>query len=495
MATKKKSVAKARNKATVVNNSKNRGADSWLQNRWVGSLTIIAIIAVGLTTLVMTLAASATGPIKGIGSKCLDNSAARVKDGNKIQLYDCNGTAAQKWTLPGDGTIRVQGYCLDVKAAGTAPKTLVQLYHCNGTVAQQWSVKDTGAIVNPHSGLCLDDKYASTANGTQIWIWQCNGTAAQKWSIPKADPPVTPTPTPVPTPTPTPTPSPTPSPTPTPTTPSGIVGKGLYVSPSYANAGRPAALASQPISEWYGDWTPSPAAAIKTVVDAAAAKGQLAVLTAYNIPHRDCGSYSAGGAKDAATYKSWIRNFASGIGNREAIVILEPDALAQLDCIGSADQNERVSLISDAVTVLTSQTKAYVYVDAGTSAWIGDTEMANRLNRSNIAKARGFALNVSNFRTNSESIAYGNSVSSKIGGKPYVIDTSRNGQGPKGNEWCNPDGRGLGAKPTTSTGQKNVDAYLWIKRAGESDGTCNGGPAAGQWFESYAQMLIKNAKY
>jgi len=77
-----------------------------------------------------------------------------------------------------------------------------------------------------------------------------------------------------------------------------------------------------------------------------------------------------------------------------------------------------------------------------------------------------------------------------------VIDTSRNGRGPTAdNQWCNPPGRGLGKKPTTSTGVTNVDAYLWIKRAGESDGNCNGGPAAGQWFESYAQMLIQNAVY
>ena len=83
-----------------------------------------------------------------------------------------------------------------------------------------------------------------------------------------------------------------------------------------------------------------------------------------------------------------------------------------------------------------------------------------------------------------------------------MIDTSRNGRGPKGNEWCNPDGRGLGKKPTTSTGLKNVDAFLWIKRAGESDGLkticgqgVDGAPVAGQWFESYAQMLIKNAQY
>ena len=567
MATKSRSKtsSKPRTSAKVVTNSKN-SSDSWLRKKWTAPLIVLAVVVVGVATLALSRAASVTGPVKGIASKCLDNSAARVADGNKIQLYTCNGTAAQQWTIPGDGTIRVQGYCLDVRAAGTKSKTLVQLYHCNGTVAQQWKVNSDKSIVNPHSNMCLDDQYAKTTDGNQIWVYTCNGTAAQQWTVPTvgtqkpnapanvkaaatdtsinvtwtasgtsgianyrivrdgktlatvsgsvtaySDTAVTSgqtykyqvvavnsagaTSAASNTASATYTKPSSPTPTPTPSTGSPI-GKALYVSPSYANAGRPAALSSQPIAEWFGDWTPTPGAAVKTLVDSASSKGQLAQLVAYDIPHRDCGSYSAGGAKDASTYKTWIRNFAGGIGNREAIVILEPDALAQMDCLGSADQTERLALISDAVDVFTSQTKAYVYIDAGTSAWIGADDMASRLNRANIAKARGFALNVSNFQTNASSTSYGNTVSGKVNKKPYVIDTSRNGQGPTSdNQWCNPPGRGLGKKPTTSTGVTNLDAYLWIKRAGESDGTCNSGPAAGQWFESYAQMLIQNAKY
>jgi endoglucanase len=255
-------------------------------------------------------------------------------------------------------------------------------------------------------------------------------------------------------------------------------------------------MATQSISEWYGDWTPTPGGAIKSVVDGAAARGQLAVLTAYNIPVRDCKGYSAGGAKSADTYKSWIRNFASGIGNREAIVILEPDALPQLDCLSTDQQNERVALLKDAVDVFTSQTKAHVYIDAGNPTWIADSVMANRLKSVGIAKARGFALNVSNFQTTAANVNYGDRISALTGKKPFVIDTSRNGQGPApAGVWCNPPGRGLGAKPTTSTGYANVDALLWIKRVGESDGNCNGAPAAGQWYEAYAQELIRNAKY
>jgi len=168
----------------VVNDSKNHG--SWLQSRWTTILIVIVVAVMGVITLVLTRAMIAEGPVKGIASKCLDNAGAKVVDSNKIQLYRCNGTVAQEWSIPGDGTIRVQGYCLDVKGASKAQETVAQLYHCNGTVAQKWTINQDGSIVNPNSGLCLDDKYAKTDNGNQIWMWKCNGTAAQKWTTPNA---------------------------------------------------------------------------------------------------------------------------------------------------------------------------------------------------------------------------------------------------------------------------------------------------------------------
>ncbi|GFH79734.1 hypothetical protein Sgou_44040 [Streptomyces gougerotii] len=83
--------------------------------------------------------------------------------------------------------------------------------------------------------------------------------------------------------------------------------------------------------------------------------------------------------------------------------------------------------------------------------------------------------------------------------KPFVVDTSRNGNGPftdgdPAERWCNPPGRALGEAPTTRTGDDLVDAYLWIKRPGESDGECKGGPKAGQWWPEYALGLAKAAK-
>jgi endoglucanase len=92
--------------------------------------------------------------------------------------------------------------------------------------------------------------------------------------------------------------------------------------------------------------------------------------------------------------------------------------------------------------------------------------------------------------------AYGGQLSRLIGGKHFIVDTSRNGLGPAPDgSWCNPSGRALGERPTTATGDPLADAYFWIKRPGESDGTCNGGPAAGQWWGDYALGLAKRAAY
>ncbi len=61
--------------------------------------------------------------------------------------------------------------------------------------------------------------------------------------------------------------------------------------------------------------------------------------------------------------------------------------------------------------------------------------------------------------------------------------------------WCNPSGEALGAQPTAATGDASVDAYFWVKRPGESDGTCNGGPAAGAFWTDYALGLAQRAAF
>ena len=110
-----------------------------------------------------------TGQIVGYGGKCVDVAGANSANGTQIQLYTCNGTAAQSWTVGTDGTIRALGKCMDVAAAGTANGTKVQLYDCNGTGAQQWSAS-SGQLINPASGKCLDATGPSSADGTPLHL-------------------------------------------------------------------------------------------------------------------------------------------------------------------------------------------------------------------------------------------------------------------------------------------------------------------------------------
>ena len=163
-------------------------------------------------------------------------------------------------------------------------------------------------------------------------------------------------------------------------------------------------------------------------------------------------------------------------------MILEPDALPS-GCGARA--------LGPAVKRLKRAKRASVYVDAGHSKWQPAATMAKRLER---VHAVAFSLNVSNFRATDEVARYGVAVSSRLGGAHFVIDTSRNGRGPIRNEWCNPPGRALGTLPTTTTGTPLIDAYLWIKVPGESDGTCRGGPPAGQWWPQYALGLAHRSQ-
>jgi endoglucanase len=136
-----------------------------------------------------------------------------------------------------------------------------------------------------------------------------------------------------------------------------------------------------------------------------------------------------------------------------------------------------------------------VYLDAGNAHWQSAATMAARLRQADVAQARGFSLNTSNFDTTSSETTYGEAIAKSLGtGAHFVIDTSRNGQGraPEG-AWCNPPGRGLGETPTANTGNSLIDAYLWVKMPGASDGTCNGGPSAGQWWPEYALGLAERA--
>jgi glucosylceramidase len=124
-----------------------------------------------------------TGPVRGYGGKCVDVAGASTANGAAIQLWTCNGTGAQSWTVGTDATLRALGKCLDVTGAGVANGTKIQLYECNGTAAQAWSRVGT-QLVNTGSGRCLDASGPSSADGTRLQIWDCTGGANQQWTLP-----------------------------------------------------------------------------------------------------------------------------------------------------------------------------------------------------------------------------------------------------------------------------------------------------------------------
>lgn len=368
-------------------------------------------------------------------------------------------------------------------------------------------------------------------------------------------------------------------------------GRGIFVDPQSTTAQAAAKLEGQArhdalllsriaSASWFAYGNPELVETkAREIVDRAAAEGKVPVLVAYNIPFRDCALYSAGGATDGAAYLAWIGGFAAGIGDREAIVILEPDGLGVIPWHHTLDgtvencrpdgrdhraSDARYDQLRGAVAILAALPRTRLYLDGTGSSWLSPGEAASRLVKADVAKTAGFFLNVSNFESDARVVPYARWVSDCIvlvtragldprecpsqyrpaefedvstwgrtdaaydrlfeqrglkrdpaAQKHAVIDTSRNGRGswqpPAGKYrdaevWCNPPGRGLGRLPTLDSDTSYVDAFLWIKIPGESDGECHrgdGGPAdpergltappAGTWFPQQVRELIEFA--
>ena len=296
-----------------------------------------------------------------------------------------------------------------------------------------------------------------------------------------------------------------------------VAGQQLYVDPAspsaaqakrWRDAGRGtdaaamALLAKRPTAEWMVEAT-GVGERVRAEAQRAAEGGRTALLVAYHVPGRDCGNYSAGGSDSPTAYRAWARSFAHGIGPRRAIVIVEPDAIPQAivqSCLSEAAKAERYALIAYAVKTFARLPHTAVYIDAGNPGWVRPpTGLVAPLRAAGIARADGFALNVSNFYSTKKVISYGRALSRRLHGAHFVIDTSRNGNGATlnddagGPKWCNPPGRAIGHSPTTRTGRRKVDAYLWVKTPGASDGPCRAGaPPAGHWWPDYALALVRN---
>ncbi|WP_030394430.1 glycoside hydrolase family 6 protein [Kitasatospora purpeofusca] len=288
--------------------------------------------------------------------------------------------------------------------------------------------------------------------------------------------------------------------------PTGMTS-GFYTDPEnsalgWANAnpgdGRAAAIRSSigntPAARWFGNWSGDIGAAAGAYAGRADSVDKLPLLVAYNIPDRDiCAGHSGGGAGSRAAYDSWIAAFASGIGSRPALVVLEPDALGHESCMTSAQVAERNAMLRNAIAQFKAKApNTWVYLDAGNPGWIGASAMAQQLAAAGVSGAHGFSLNVSNYFTTEQNTSYGNAVNSALSSfgytKPFVVDTSRNGNGSNG-EWCNPAGRRIGT-PTRRGG--GAEMLLWIKIPGESDGNCGvgKGSSAGQFLPEAGYKMI-----
>ena len=250
-----------------------------------------------------------------------------------------------------------------------------------------------------------------------------------------------------------------------------------------------------PVAFWYGAKRNKNAYAkleksLKRLLNRTAPKLPYFVL--YNLPNRDIGQYSKGGASDATEYLLFLHEFCNGIKGHKPIVIYEPDALPHTTLMTPVEAQYRINLMKEGINILTEESDALVYIDIGHSNWLSPEQASELISSVSNNNIRGFSVNVSNYRSTEESMKWALKVCEYNEDWHFVIDTSRNGNGPHGNDWCNPPGRALGEPPTCDTGQDKCDAFLWVKIPGESDGKGNGGPRAGRFWPEMGTDLVKN---
>jgi endoglucanase len=251
-------------------------------------------------------------------------------------------------------------------------------------------------------------------------------------------------------------------------------------------------IATVPQARWFTTTNTSAVRSqVSGFVGAAAGAGKIPILVVYNIPNRDCGGASGGGAPSHDAYRAWVDQVAAGLEGRPAYIVLEPDVLPIMTNCQSADQQAqtRASMAYAGKRLKAGSGQAKVFFDIGHSAWLAPAEAAARLRAADISNsADGISTNVSNYRTTAAEISFAKAVLASIGDSRLraVVDTSRNGNGPQGSEWCDPPGRKVGTPSTTATGDSQIAAFLWVKLPGEADGCI---APAGQFVPQRAYEL------
>jgi len=273
----------------------------------------------------------------------------------------------------------------------------------------------------------------------------------------------------------------------------------LGVTGHKAEAAELKAIAGTPSGIWAAG-QPGEMQEVRRVTLAADRAHAIPVIVAYNLPGRDaCGKLSASPGPAASAYETWVGQLAAAIGTGDDIVIVEPDGLpdAVRGCLSPSQTSVRFQLLRYAMRKLGGLPHARVYLDAGNPGMFQDpSQLAQPLERAGLRYGRGFSANVSNFQWTGNVVTWSQRLERALGGRVgAVVDTSRNGRGPYNGpdnpQWCNPPGRALGPAPGLDPGPAGIDAYLWIKDPGASDGPCNGGPPAGQYWPQYAAELAQ----
>jgi len=270
-------------------------------------------------------------------------------------------------------------------------------------------------------------------------------------------------------------------------------------------------IASEPGAARFGSFSygangvPSIAAAVNWYLSRAAVQqpGEVPMIATYRLVDGHCGNWADPPSAQRA-YHDFIEGFAQGIGTYRAVLFLEMDSLITAPCLSGHGVAVRMHELRDAINILTADCPHLViYLDGGAADALPARRTASLLMRAGVSKIQGFFLNSTHFDWTATEIAYGEQISRMTGGKHFVVNTGENGRGPlvppdparEGLEvLCNPPGRGLGPRPTTNTGYRNVDAFAWTTDPGESGGKCvPGAPPTGDYWPAYGLMLVRNA--
>jgi hypothetical protein len=273
--------------------------------------------------------------------------------------------------------------------------------------------------------------------------------------------------------------------------------------------------------------------------------GDYPVIAIRAMVHSGCRGYDGDRAWNDPSanglYKRWIDAFVKSLGrtwsgsgrfryrdsapfpdsdfrpiNRQAVVIIEPDALALMGrvsgCLTNRARANRYALLTYAAKKLGAMPGVLTYMDAGASDWLKPSEASAMLRRAGVKYIRGFATNATHYEFTKSELRYGNAVAKKLGGKHFVVNTAENANGPlprrfwkksagTKSKWCNPKNAGLGTQPTTKTGSAYADAFLWISRPGISSNGKNGrsecgrGPLDNVWWETRALEEARQASF